>query len=78
MVEQENRMSGRARGTVAFLAVTVILFLFDAALITVTMLGCCDVVEPGMVWACIAVLWMAAVPLTVAYACALIPRHASY
>ena len=32
MVEQENRMSGRARGTVAFLAVTVILFLFDAAL----------------------------------------------
>lgn len=78
MVEQENRMSGRARGTVAFLAVTVILFLFDAALITVTMLGCCDVVEPGMAWACIAVLWMAAVPLTVAYACALIPRHASY
>lgn len=71
-------MSGRARGTVAFLAVTVILFLFDAALITVTMLGCCDVVEPGMAWACIAVLWMAAVPLTVAYACALIPRHASY
>ena len=78
MVEQENRMSGRARGTVAFLAVTVILFLFDAALITVTMLGCCDVVEPGMAWACIAVLWMAAVPLTVAYACALIPRHASH
>lgn len=78
MVEQENRMSGRVRGTVAFLAVTVILFLFDAALITVTMLGCCDVVEPGMAWACIAVLWMAAVPLTVAYACALIPRHASY
>ena len=78
MVEQENRMSGRARGTVAFLAVTVILFLFDAALITVTMLGCCDVVEPGMAWAYIAVLWMAAVPLTVAYACALIPRHASY
>lgn len=69
-------MSGRARGTVAFLTVTVILFLFDASLITVTMLGCCDVVEPGMAWACIAVLWMAAVPLTVAYACALIPRDA--
>ena len=78
MVEQENRMSGRARGTVAFLTVTAILFLFDAALITVTMLGCCDVVEPGMAWACLAVMWMAAVPLTVAYAYTLIPRHTSY
>lgn len=75
-MEQENRMSGRARGTVAFLTVTAILLLFDASLITVTMLGCCDVVEPGMAWACIAVLWMAAVPLTVAYACALVPRDA--
>lgn len=29
MVEQENRMSGRARATVAFLTVTVILYLFN-------------------------------------------------
>lgn len=77
-MEQENRMSGRARETVAFVTVTVVLLLFDASLITVTMLGCCDVVEPGMAWAFIAVLWMAAVPLTVAYAYALIPRHTSY
>lgn len=70
-------MSGRTRETVAFVTVTIILLLFDTALITVTTLGCCDVVEPGMAWACIAVLWMAAVPLTVAYACALIPRRAS-
>lgn len=41
-------MSGRARATVAFVTVTVVLLLFDASLITVTMLGCCDVVEPGM------------------------------
>lgn len=61
-------MSGRARATVAFLTVTAILLLFDASLIVVTMLGCCDVVEPGMAWAFIAVLWMAAVPLTVLYA----------
>ena len=78
MVEQENRMSGRARGTVAFLTVTAILLLFDATLIVVTALGCCRVVNPDGAWAIIAVLWMAAVPLTVAYACALIPRHASY
>lgn len=78
MVEQENCMSGRARATVAFLTVTAILFLFDATLITVTTLGCCRVVNPDGAWAIIAVLWMAAVPLTVAYACALIPRHASY
>ena len=71
-------MSGRARATVAFITVTVILLLFDTSLITVTALGCCNVVEPGMAWACIAVMWMAAVPLTVAYACALIPRHTSY
>lgn len=71
-------MSGRARGTVAFLTVTVILLLFDATLITVTALGCCHVVNPDGAWAIIAVLWMAAVPLTVAYACALVPRHASY
>lgn len=71
-------MSGRARATVAFLTVTAILLLFDATLITVTALGCCDVVEPGMAWACIAVLWMAAVPLTVAYACVLCPHVTDY
>lgn len=76
-MESEDEVSGRARATVAFVTVTVVLLLFDASLITVTMLGCCDVVEPGMAWAFIAVLWMAAVPLTVAYACALIPRDAS-
>lgn len=76
-MESEDEVSGRARATVAFVTVTVVLLLFDASLITVTILGCCDVVEPGMAWACIAVLWMAAVPLTVAYACALIPRDAS-
>lgn len=69
-------MSGRARATVAFLTVTLILLLFDVTLVVVTALACCDVVEPGMAWACIAVLWMAAAPLTVAYACALIPRDA--
>lgn len=77
-MESEGEVSGRTRETVAFVTVTVILLLFDASLITVTMLGCCDVVEPGMAWAFIAVLWMAAVPLTVAYACAFIPRHTSY
>ena len=66
-------MSGRARGTVAFLTVTVILFLFDASLITVTALGCCDVVEPGIAFLC-----LAAVPLTVAYACATVPHDASH
>lgn len=71
-------MSGRARGTVAFLTVTVILFLFDASLITVTALGCCDVVEPGAAWAGIAFLCLAAVPLTVAYACATVPHDASH
>lgn len=76
-MESEDEVSGRARATVAFVTVTVVLLLFDASLITVTILGCCDVVEPGMAWACIVVLWMAAVPLTVAYACALIPRDAS-
>lgn len=75
-MESEDEVSGRARATVAFVTVTVVLLLFDASLITVTMLGCCDVVEPGIAWACIAVLWMAAVPLTVAYACALVPRDA--
>ena len=77
-MESEDKVSGRTRETVAFITVTIILLLFDATLITVTTLGCCDVVEPGMAWAFIAVLWMAAVPLTVAYACTLIPRHASY
>ena len=77
-MESEGEVSGRTRETVAFVTVTIILLLFDASLITVTMLGCCDVVEPGMAWAFIAVLWMAAAPLTVAYACALIPSHASY
>lgn len=71
-------MSGRACATVAFLTVTIILFLFDAALIVVTMLGCCRVVEPGTSWSAIAVLWMAAIPLTVAYASALVPRDASH
>lgn len=71
-------MSGRTRATVAFLTVTIILFLFDVTLIVVTALACCDVVEPGAAWAGIAVLWMAAAPLTIAYACALIPHHASY
>lgn len=75
-MESEDEVSGCTRETVAFITVTVVLLLFDASLITVTMLGCCDVVEPGMAWAIIAVLWMAAVPLTVAYACALIPRDA--
>ena len=70
-------MSGRARATVAFLTVTIILLLFDATLIVVTALGCCRVANPDGAWAIIAVLWMAAVPLTVAYACALIPRDAS-
>lgn len=70
-------MSGRVRATVAFLTVTVILFLFDASLITVTALGCCRVVDPGDAWIAVAFLWPAAVPLTVAYACALIPRDAS-
>lgn len=70
-------MNGRTHGTIAFLTVTIILFLFDVTLIVVTALGCCDVVEPGIAWAGIAVLWMAAVPLTVAYACALVPRDAS-
>ena len=75
-MESEERMSGRARATVAFLTVTVILFLFDAALITVTALGCCRVVDPGDAWIAVAFLWPAAVLLTVAYACALIPRDA--
>lgn len=70
-------MSGRARGTVAFLTVTVILFLFDAALIIVTALGCCRVVDPGDEWIAVAFLWPAAVPLTVAYACATVPHDAS-
>ena len=77
-MEQEDEVSGRTRETVAFITVTIILLLFDATLITVTALGCCRVVNPDGAWAIIAVLWMAAVPLTVAYACALIPRHASY
>lgn len=77
-MESEDEVSGRTRETVAFLTVTVILLLFDASLITVTALGCCRVVNPDGAWAIIAVLWMAAVPLTVAYACALIPRHASH
>lgn len=77
-MESEDEVSGRTRETVAFLTVTVILLLFDATLIVVTALGCCRVVNPDGAWAIIAVLWMAAVPLTVAYACALIPRHASY
>lgn len=77
-MESEDEVSGRTRETVAFLTVTAILLLFDASLITVTALGCCRVVNPDGAWAIIAVLWMAAVPLTVAYACALIPRHASY
>ena len=76
-MESEDEVSGRTRETVAFLTVTVILLLFDASLITVTALGCCRVVNPDGAWAIIAVLWMAAVPLTVAYACALIPRVAS-
>lgn len=71
-------MSGRTRATVAFLTVTIILFLFDVTLIVVTALACCDVVEPGAAWAGIAVLWMAVAPLTVAYAYTLIPRHTSY
>lgn len=75
-MEPEDGVSGRTRATVAFLTVTIILFLFDVTLIVVTALACCDVVEPGMAWACIVVLWMAAVPLTVAYACALVPRDA--
>lgn len=67
-MESEGEVSGRTRATVAFVTVTVVLLLFDATLITVTMSGCCDVVEPGMAWAFIAVLWMAAIPLTVMYA----------
>lgn len=77
-MESEDEVSGRTRETVAFITVTIILLLFDATLIVVTALGCCRVVNPDGAWAIIAVLWMAAVPLTVAYACALIPRHASY
>lgn len=77
-MESEGEVSGRTRETVAFITVTIILLLFDATLIVVTALGCCRVVNPDGAWAIIAVLWMAAVPLTVAYACALIPRHASY
>lgn len=77
-MESEGEVSGRTRETVAFVTVTVILLLFDASLLTVTMLGCCDVVEPGMAWAFIAVLWMAAVPLTVAYACVLCPHVTDY
>ena len=77
-MEPEDEVSGRTRETVAFVTVTIILLLFDATLIVVTALGCCHIVNPGDAWSAIAFLWMAAVPLTVAYACALIPRHASY
>lgn len=77
-MESEDEVSGRTRETVAFITVTIILLLFDASLLTVTMLGCSDVVEPGMAWAFIAVLWMAAVPLTVAYACVLCPHVTDY
>lgn len=76
-MEPEDGVSGRTRATVAFLTVTIILFLFDVTLIVVTALACCDVVEPGAAWAGIAVLWMAVAPLTVAYACATVPHDAS-
>lgn len=71
-------MSGRTRGTVAFLAITVILVLFDTTLIAVTALGCCGVTSPGDAWAAIAFLWTAAIPLTCLYAYHLCPRSASY
>ncbi|WP_288440613.1 hypothetical protein [uncultured Bifidobacterium sp.] len=61
-------MSGRTRATVAFITVTILLFLFDAMLIAVTALGCSGVTHPGDSWAGIAFLWMAAIPLTVMYA----------
>lgn len=63
-MESEDGMSGRTRETVAFL--------------TVTALGCSGVTQPGDAWSAIAFLWVAAIPLTVTYACALIPRRASY
>lgn len=77
-MESEDEVSGRTRETVAFITVTVVLLLFDATLITVTALGCCRVVNPDGAWAIIAVLWMAAVPLTVAYACVLCPHVTDY
>ena len=38
-MEPEDEVSGRTRETVAFVTVTVVLLLFDASLITVTILG---------------------------------------
>ena len=56
------------RSMIAFIVVTVILFLFDLMLIIVTALACCGVVVLGDAGIVLVPLWFAAMLLTSVYA----------
>ena len=56
------------RSMIAFIVVTVVLFLFDLMLMVVTALACCGVVVLGAVGVALVPLWFAAILLTPVYA----------